>query len=253
MNLLDRIYPRTSGPGLTKVAEAGTVDLTQISAAEYLQAVAEQGDGGGGLDLENMSAEDLVSLLNQTEEEKTAEAEAAVYQQMIEDGSFAVHDAAGRIQARAMWEELQKVASGEEDDGELFSLEGLTGAQLQDAIESGEFELVELEKDAGLRSAANSVATYLKGLPVGAKLSAHAAGRAGREAAGRAGRTAAQPWKDAGRYASLMRDNGASRSRAAGEGARAFLGTKSGKAQAAIGAGAAGGGAAFALRKKKKK
>lgn len=139
MSLLDQLYPQS---GLDKLANA---DLSQISAADYLAALeAEEGGEEGELDLEQISAADFLAAIEDEDGEKTAGTdEDALLQAMIENGTFAEMDLAGRIMARAQLDELNKHAGADEID-----LDELSAADLIELLESGEYEL---EKDAGMK------------------------------------------------------------------------------------------------------
>jgi len=128
------------------------VDLSQISALDLIQGMIELEEGPEkvatgleGVDLSTVPASELAEYLEEVELQKVAHAETALVEAMIDDGDFDRADMAGRIMARAQVDELQKLASAEDDLPDFIDLDDLNGAELQELLDSGEYEL---EKDA---------------------------------------------------------------------------------------------------------
>lgn len=249
--------------GLNKTASeanAGAeVDLTQISALDFLAAAQEEqaAETEGqeldleNLDLKNMSAQDLVDLaesLNAAEEQEDITKVAG-----SEEGQAYIM--MGRLMARGFNEEITKTASEEiEESDELIDISEMNAQELVDALESGEYELVEpeeVEKIAGARMEAFRAAA--------GRGRAAAAGYAGRgraaasEAAGKVGKWMKAP---SGTYKELRNAPRATlvagKSGQMGRAEAAFETAKKHKSQAAAGAAGAAsltGGSAFALRR----
>lgn len=127
---LARIY----GTGMSKTASAGGIDLSQISAADYLEFLNGQekvANDDGEIDLSQLSAQELIDLVAELENEDPIE-------KMASSGELSYWDAAGRVMAHAYADEMSKVAGSGEIDLSAISAEDLLAA-----IDSGEFELVE--------------------------------------------------------------------------------------------------------------
>lgn len=168
----------------------GEVDLTQVSAADFLAALSESEEGGEGeLDLSQMSAEDLLALAQQAD----AQEEDPTLAKMASSGELEYWDRAGRILAHSYHDEMHKIAA--ENSGEI-AVADLTAQQLVDLMESGEYDLVdgepsEAEKVAGRarqaasnwmqagRYAAGKGADAIKGNPKKALAGGAVAGAAG--------------------------------------------------------------------------
>ena len=107
------------GTGTEKTAsdENEEIDLTQISAADFLTALneieeedsSEKTAGDEELDLSSLSDEDLVSLYNEIESEDTIE-------KMASSGELEYWDLAGRVMAHAYADEFNKEASAVDVD-----------------------------------------------------------------------------------------------------------------------------------------
>ena len=122
---LARIY----GTGMSKTASAEDLDLTQISAADYLSALEGEESESDDLDLSQLSAQELIELAGELEGEDQIE-------KMAQSGDLAYWDAAGRTMAHAYADEMSKVASEDEID-----LNEISAADLLDALDSGEYDL----------------------------------------------------------------------------------------------------------------
>lgn len=145
---LARIY----GTGMSKTASAEDLDLTQISAADYLSMLEESGEGESDeLDLSQLSARELLEL----QEELTSD---EAIEKMASSGDLEYWDAAGRIMAHSYAQEIEKVASGEDD--ELIDIDDLNAAELVALLESGEYEFV---KEAGIKDMASRGLAAMKG------------------------------------------------------------------------------------------
>jgi hypothetical protein len=128
------------GTGIEKTAsdENEEIDLTQISAADFLTVLneieeedsSEKTAGDEELDLSSLTDEELVGLYNNLESEDTIE-------KMASSGELEYWDMAGRVMAHAYADELTKEASEEE----VIDLNTFSADQL---IELGR----ELEKEA---------------------------------------------------------------------------------------------------------
>lgn len=108
-----------------KVASHGDFDLNDISAADLLQLLEEDEmskAASGGFDLDSISAADLLELLEEDEDP---------IEKMASDGSLEYFDTAGRIMAHAYANEMNKVASGGID------LDSISGADLLELLEAG--------------------------------------------------------------------------------------------------------------------
>jgi len=238
-------------------SDEANVDLTQISAADYLAALEQEDPGEGELDLSQMSAQELIDLANQEDE-----SEGDPIEKMASSGELAYWDSAGRIMAHAYNDELQKVASAED---EVFDIDDLSAAELVELIESGEFELI--EKTAALFGPAQK---GLKGLPFRAR---QAMSRMSDAASSTSGASIASSARKAGKRAkelltgSKVRETvnarkkfnpDKSKARLYGEQLTSRGSSEARKSLAAQGAaagtaGAAVGGGAYALKKKKDK
>lgn len=103
------------GTGLEKTAsEEDEIDLSQISAADFLAALDEIEEGekvanDDGLDLSDLSDDELINLYESFESEDTIE-------KMASSGELEYWDMAGRIMAHAYADEAEKTASGEHFD-----------------------------------------------------------------------------------------------------------------------------------------
>ena len=103
------------GTGLEKTAsEEDEIDLSQISAADFLAALEEIEEGekvanDDGLDLSDLSDDELINLYKSFESEDTIE-------KMASSGELEYWDMAGRIMAHAYADEVEKTASGENFD-----------------------------------------------------------------------------------------------------------------------------------------
>jgi hypothetical protein len=186
--LLAEIY----GTGLDKTASEDDLDLNNISAADFLEAVEageidfgddeiekEAGDEGD-LDLSQISAAQLLDIL---EEDEGDDGDEGVIEKMASDGSLDYWDTAGRIMAHAYADQMDKVAG--EDEDELYALDDISAEDLLEMVESGEFEIVDgedFEKEAGARHQAGLAAAIL------AQRAASMPGRAGRSVKAHYGR-----------------------------------------------------------------
>lgn len=142
---LARIY----GTGMSKTASAEDLDLTQISAADYLSLLEGEESESGDLDLSQMSARELLELQEELESDEQVE-------KLASSGDLEYWDAAGRIMAHSYAQELEKVAS-EGDD--LIDIDDLTAAELVQLLESGEYEFV---KEAGMKEKAMGMMAAMK-------------------------------------------------------------------------------------------
>jgi len=111
--------------GMEKSASADEVDLTQISAADFLEAIEElegsekvAGEEAGDYDLSDLSDEDLLQVLKDVSDEDQIE-------KMASTGDLGYWDAAGRTMARSFVHE--KLAGDDSMDIDLntFSAEEL--------------------------------------------------------------------------------------------------------------------------------
>lgn len=123
-----------------KVASASDeLDLNNISAAELLYLLEEEESekvANDELDLSQLSARELVELMEQAEELESEEAEKVALEKMAQDGSFDYFDMAGRIMAHAYANEMDKVASGLDDEIEV-DLDSISGEDLLELMEAG--------------------------------------------------------------------------------------------------------------------
>lgn len=251
-------------------AASGEVDLSTISAADYLEAMAAQEVAGDNeeLDLANMSARELVELAESLDEAETAEGDEEALQKMAESGELKQWDLAGRIMAHAYADELSKVASeGGDELPDEISLDDISAEDLVTLLESGEYEI---EKTAGVVS--RFVGKAERNIARLADVSPRSAYKAGAKLV-RKGKASAKAGGE--RYVGLMKGKKTSKAVAglagkkAGFGGRmkthaqVLLGSKGTKGQisearksfgarAGTAAGVAGiGGGAFAFNKKK--
>ena len=254
-SLLAQIY----GTGINKTASEETeeIDLNQISAAQLLAGLEDgsivlpenlEKEAGEDeeIDLSKLSGAELLALLNEVEGEDTLD-------KMASDGSAEYWDMAGRIMAHAYADEMSKVAGEELPD--VIDINEIDGETMLALLESGEYEIADgFDKEAGARAQAAKAWLQRQGKRVseGAKKGWEST----KGGAKKAGGEIKKPWSDARRYHKLMRAGGATRTRAAAESGRAFLGSTSGKVQAGIaGTGAVGatGYGAYKLSRKGKK
>lgn len=139
------------GTGHAKTASAAEedLDLNNISAAQLLEMLAQQEEpektaGEGEIDLSKMSARELVELMEQADELEAQESEKVALEKMASDGSLDYFDLAGRVMAHAYVNELDKVASQSNDDTIEVDLDTMTGAELASLMEQG-YQFVEPE------------------------------------------------------------------------------------------------------------
>ena len=132
---LARLY----GTGMSKTASAGEIDLSQISAADYLEIMngQEKVANEDELDLSQLSAQELLDLAASLDEDPI--------EKMASSGDLDYWDAAGRVMAHAYADEMNKVAGA--DLPEFIDVETLSAQDLVNLVESGEYELV---KEAGV-------------------------------------------------------------------------------------------------------
>lgn len=202
---MNETLARLYGTGMSKTAsdasaEAGQeLDLTQISAADFLRLVEEQEaaekTAGEGLDLSQMSAQELIDLAEELGEQESDNSE--VIEKMAQSGDLAYWDSAGRIMAHAYAQELEKVSSADLPD--VIDTSDLTAEDLLALVESGEYELVkEAASFAGMKESAKTLlkrvadkgsaaasAVASKGREAGAQLSSVAKAEQARSAAGK--------------------------------------------------------------------
>jgi hypothetical protein len=156
------------------------LDLDSISAADFLAALEESelGDDeevektaseiAAGLtedDLNGLSAEDLMFLLEAVEDEEAYYEKTAALQSGDYDGYALAGDVLGTSMASAFAREMEKVADDDdEDDDGLYDISDLSAGELMELVDSGEYELVEYGDDgfekeampAWLQSATNA-------------------------------------------------------------------------------------------------
>jgi len=141
------------------------LDLTQMSAAELLQGLEEgtivfEGDeepektaGDDPLediDLNDLSGRELLELYSALEEQEAEKTAAAALDKLAKSGELAQLDMSGRVMAHAFMDEIDKVASEDDDLPDEISLDDISGEDLVALLESGEYELEEgSEKTAG--------------------------------------------------------------------------------------------------------
>jgi hypothetical protein len=147
------------GTVLAKTASAeDEISLDNISAADFLALLEEEEaekTAGEDLDLSQMSAAELIELIEGTEEIDSEKTAGAYLEKMAEDGSLDFYDMAGRIMAHAYADEMNKVA-GVEDELEV-DLNAISGEDLLELMEAG-YEFGGAEKVAGrLTSAAEAI------------------------------------------------------------------------------------------------
>lgn len=232
--LLAQIY----GNGATKTASAGDVDLSQISAADYLAALAQ--DDSGGIDLSNLSASELAQLAEELEAQESVESEKVAFEKMAQSGEFDHWYRAGQVLAHGFAAETEKVASGDDGLPDVIDLNNLSAEDALALLESGEYEI---EKVAGARmDAAKAALSRWRARGVKANLSRYgelmSAKNVRGSVASRAGKDAGMKAK-AKAYMDILRGN-AGDDRATLE-ARKSLGAQLGTASVG------GGGAAAAL------
>lgn len=144
--LLAQIY------GTEKVAsEEEELDLTQISAADFLAALEEAEEGekvaSDEIDLTQISAADFLAALEEEEQEKVA-SEEMILEKMAQDGMLDYYDMAGRIMAHSLHNEMNKLASDEDEIA--VDLNDLSAADLVELVNAG----YEFEKEASKMQAA---------------------------------------------------------------------------------------------------
>ena len=239
---LARLY----GTGMSKTASAGEIDLSQISAADYLEFLNGQekvANDDGELDLSQLSAQELIDLAAELENEDPIE-------KMASSGELSYWDAAGRVMAHAYADEMSKVAGT--DLPEIIDVDALSAQELVELVESGEYELVK-EAESMFSRGTKAAKAYLQ----------RAKGAAGAMAA-RAGSAAkAERARAAAKNLMAMTRKGPGN---LGPGGMAALRTSGGKAQlkelakgigetgAVYGVPAAGlAGAALAIKKMKER
>lgn len=139
-------------------------DLSQVSALDLVEYMVKLEEGGpeklAGLedvDLSQIPAEELAAFIAEQEHEQEKVAEHQLIQEMIEDGDFGRADMAGRIMARAQVDELQKLAAAEDEWPDEIDLDGLSGADLEEILATGEYELVKEAAPAWARKAGAAV------------------------------------------------------------------------------------------------
>lgn len=241
--------PKTASD--TSTPSEDTVDLSQISAADFLAALqAQENEEPSEPDLSQMSAEELIALVQSDEGGEGGgeggEATDPVIEKMAQDGSLEYWDRVGRVLAHSFVDENEKIAAAED---ELISVEGLTAQQLVDAIESGEYELVDPEAVEEAEKVAGSIGAYRAGAKhmgggMGSKVKAflhRATGGKSRDRAKMLGEAKKGLDTNSAAYKAVNRKQ-----------RKAQLKGYGGPA-AAVGAAGAAGAGGFALKKKKEK
>jgi hypothetical protein len=138
-------------------AQGEPIDLSKITAAEFVAGINDgsiimpetEGDDDPEktsseeeIDLSKLTGRQLLELYAEAEEDKEKTAQEAELQKMAESGELQKWDMAGRVMAHAMNDELSKLAGAEEG---LVSLDDISGEQLVEMLDSGEWELVDEE------------------------------------------------------------------------------------------------------------
>lgn len=147
--------------GMDKMAsqqhEEDTIDLSQISAAEYLEVLADLEEqekvAGDDIDLSQISAAEYLEVLAELEE-----------QEKVASEDLAGFEVAGRLMARAYVDEMSKVAY-EMDDEEVYEIDPhqMSAADFLQLQEEG-FE-IEFSKEASWKARVSDAArsAYGKG------------------------------------------------------------------------------------------
>jgi len=169
MSLLDQLYPGIGGT--EKVASEDGFDLTQISAADLLEALAEDDEhvvpaekvAAEDVDFESMSNGEIAEYFAALDEQEKVASEDALIEKMAADGSLDAADLSGRVMARAFLEEINGSSEDVEnisvDTAELdkeasaefaTAISEMTAEDLIELVEAGE---VDIEKVAGAWSA----------------------------------------------------------------------------------------------------
>jgi hypothetical protein len=242
--------------GIDKTAADDTIDLTQMTAADFV-AKLESGEivlndesektAGEDIDLSKLSARELLELA------EAAESDASI-EKMAADGSLERYDLAGRVMAHAFTDEMNKVAG----DDDAISIDDLSAEELVAALDSGEFELVDLEKTAA--KGGSAVLKAIKGYASRAGSAAKAGGKRYAELLGGKSTRSDVKWLAKKHYGgdtvmNRLRSYKHILTSKGGKGTAASEARKSLAARLGTGAAAAGaaGGAAYGLRKKDKK
>jgi hypothetical protein len=135
-------------------------DLSEISAADLIAGLQSgdivipeeeasektAGEDDGTVNLGALSLEELTELRDNLTGHIEDQSDEVHLQKMAESGELAQWDRAGRIMAHAFAHEFDKLASANEPD-EIYSIDDLSASDLVAALESGEFELVDLPED----------------------------------------------------------------------------------------------------------
>ena len=147
---MNRMLANIYGTSHEKTASAGDeLDLDNMSAQDLIQGLDDGSivfdDEGektaGGFDLSQMSAAELIALSEEADEMDNDD----TIEKMASDGSLDYFDTAGRIMAHAYADEMGKVAS---DDGDIeVNLHEISGEDLMHLMEDG-YEFVGQEKTA---------------------------------------------------------------------------------------------------------
>ena len=148
---LARLY----GTGMSKTASAGEIDLSQISAADYLELLngQEKVANEDEIDLSQLSAQELIDLAAELETEDPIE-------KMASSGELSYWDAAGRVMAHAYADEMSKVAGT--DLPEIINVDELSAQELVELIESGEYDIEKVAVDIKALKAAGASADVIR-------------------------------------------------------------------------------------------
>ncbi len=243
-------------------------DLSQVSALELVEYLVDLEEGPEklagleGVDLSQIPAEELAAFIAEQEYEQEKLAETQLVQQMIDDGDFGRADMAGRIMARAQVDELQKLASAEDEWPDEIDLEGLSGADLEEILATGEYDLVKeaafygpMRRQTGLIARLRGTAGKLTAAQrdeLRAQMKRQSMASPDRGASAKARYEYDQNRRSGGRTMRGMGIEAGMRTRQAMQWARENPGKAAALGITGVGVPAAGAGTAYALRRKKK-
>jgi len=162
------------------------VDLENMTAADFLKGIEDgsivygedeqqQEKTSSELkpeDLENMTGRELLELYAREEEVQQEKQAAATLSKLAESGELDSLDLSGRVMAHAFWDEFNKLASEQPAAEEELDLDNITGAQLAQLLESGEYELVNETQEEEQAKTASPFGTSAGEKVAGAKMDA---------------------------------------------------------------------------------
>jgi hypothetical protein len=176
---MNPVLAQLYGTGFEKQASDDDIDLTQISGAQLLELLAleeqEKVAHDDEIDFSQFSGRELLELYAEAEEQEAYDVQGATLEKMASTGELEYWDMVGRIQAHAYADEMNKLASYDDDDIIEVNLDEIDGETMMALMDEG-YEFIEddFEKEASLAARKTMLAELhrraaQKGLSGGAK------------------------------------------------------------------------------------